>query len=189
MAADPLAGIKIACVGECMIKLDQIDLVQGGARLGFAGDTLNTAVYLSRLGCDVSHITNLGTDAISTPMLHRLEVEGINCGLTVRHKARLPGLYAIETDPSGERSFRYWREASAARTVFSGVGASLADQTAFAVIYLSGITLAILPPEVCGALIAAAKDLKDAGKQVVFDTNHRPRLWPDGAAAPSGASR
>ena len=183
MAADPMAGVKIACVGECMIELNQIDLVQGGARLGFAGDTLNTSVYLSRLGCDVSYITNLGTDAFSTQMLHRFEAEGINCGLIGRHEACLPGLYAIEIDPSGERSFRYWREASAARTVFSGVGASLADLTAFDVIYLSGITLAILPPEVRRALIAAAKDLKDAGKQVVFDTNHRPRLWPDEATA------
>lgn len=44
MVADPLTGVKIACIGECMIELNQIDLVQGAARLGFAGDTLNTSV-------------------------------------------------------------------------------------------------------------------------------------------------
>ena len=183
MVADPMTGARIACIGECMIELNQIDLVQGSARLGFAGDTLNTAVYLARLGCDVSYITNLGTDALSAQMLHRFAAEGIDCSLIGLHEARLPGLYAIETDPSGERSFHYWRADSAARTLFSGVGASLADLKAFDVIYLSGITLAILPPEVRMALIAAARDLKDAGKQVVFDTNHRPRLWPDDATA------
>jgi 2-dehydro-3-deoxygluconokinase len=183
MDADLLARSKIACIGECMIELNQIDLVQGAARVSFAGDTLNTAVYLSRLGCDVSYITNLGTDAFSTEMLRRFKEEGINCRLIGRHDARLPGLYAIETDPRGERSFRYWREASAARTLFEGVGASLADLAGFDVIYLSGITLAILPPDVRAALIATAKELKAAGKQVVLDTNHRPRLWPNEATA------
>lgn len=41
-------------------------------------------------------------------------------------KDRLPGIRAIQTNAAGERSFRYWREASAARTPFAGVGASLA---------------------------------------------------------------
>ena len=178
-----MAGVRIACIGECMIELNQIELARGAARLGFGGDTLNTAVYLARLGCNVSYITNLGTDEFSTQMLHRFAAEGVNCSLIGRHGARLPGLYAIETDPCGERSFRYWRENSAARTLFSGVGANLADLKTFDVIYLSGITLAILPPEVRMALIAAATELKDAAKWVVFDTNHRPRLWPDDATA------
>ena len=178
-----MAGVRIACIGECMIELNQIELARGAARLGFGGDTLNTAVYLARLGCDVSYITNLGTDEFSTQMLHRFAAEGVNSSLIGRHDVRLPGLYAIETDPCGERSFRYWRENSAARTLFSGVGANLADLKTFDVIYLSGITLAILPPEVRMALIAAATDLKDAAKWVVFDTNHRPRLWPDDATA------
>ena len=183
MGADRMARAKIACIGECMIELNQLDLVQGAAGLSFAGDTLNTAVYLSRLGCDVSYITNLGTDAFSTQMLKQFAAEGINCSLIGRHGARLPGLYAIETDPRGERSFLYWREASAARTLFSGIGASLDTLNTFAVVYLSGITLAILPPEIRMALIAAAKKLKNAGCRVVFDTNHRPRLWPDDATA------
>ena len=178
-----MTRFKFACIGECMIELNHIDLVQGAARLGFAGDTLNTSIYLSRLGCDVSYITNLGTDAFSTQMLHRFKAEGINCGLIGQHETCLPGVYAIETDQKGERSFHYWREASAARTLFSGIGASLADLSGFDVIYLSGITLAILPPAVRAALIATAGELKGAGKQVVFDTNYRPRLWRDDATA------
>ena len=166
-----------------MIELNHIDLVQGAARLGFAGDTLNTSIYLSRLGCDVSYITNLGTDAFSRQMLLCFRTEGINCGLIGQHETCLPGVYAIETDQKGERSFHYWREASAARTLFSGIGASLADLSGFDVIYLSGITLAILPPAVRAALIATAGELKGAGKQVVFDTNYRPRLWRDDATA------
>ena len=183
MVADPMTRAKIACIGECMIELGQVNFTSRSARLGFAGDTLNTAIYLSRLGCDVAYVTNLGTDAFSTQMLREFEAEAVDCHLIGRHDSRLPGIYAIETDPGGERSFRYWREASAARTLFSGTGASLADLAQFDVIYLSGITLAILPREVRLDLIATASDLKAAGKQVVFDTNHRPRLWPDDTTA------
>jgi hypothetical protein len=31
MATDLMTGPKIACIGECMIELNQIDLVQGAA--------------------------------------------------------------------------------------------------------------------------------------------------------------
>ena len=173
----------IACIGECMIELNQIDLAAGSARIGFAGDTLNTAIYLARLGQAVAYVTNLGTDAFSSAMIERFQGEGIDCHLIGRHEARMPGLYAIETDAQGERSFRYWRDSSAARTLFSGVGAGLDDLDGFDGVYVSGITLAILPPPQREALIAKAGALKRAGKRVVFDTNHRPRLWPDDATA------
>jgi 2-dehydro-3-deoxygluconokinase len=177
------AEARIACIGECMIELGQLDLTAGSAKVRFAGDTLNTAAYLSRLGCKVSYVTNLGTDAFSDAMVARFAAEGIDTTLIGRDPSRLPGIYAIETDASGERSFRYWREASAARTLFSGVGARLDNLSAFDVIYLSGITLAILPPEMRLALITTAGQLRAAGKHVIFDTNYRPRLWPDAATA------
>ena len=166
-----------------MIEMRQLDLDAGTTHIGFAGDTLNTAVYLARLGVDVAYITNLGRDRFSDRMELDWRREGINCDLVGRHPDRLPGIYAIEVDPSGERSFRYWRDASAARTLFSGVGAEFGDLAQFDVIYLSGITLAIVAPDIRAALILQAKQLKAAGKQVVFDTNYRPRLWPDDATA------
>ena len=179
---------RIAGIGECMIELSQLDLNSGQARVGFAGDTFNTAVYLARLRTGVSYVTNLGTDAFSTRMLAMFAEEGIGCDLVGRHETRLPGIYSIELDPKGERSFRYWREASAARSLFSGaganlIGASLADLGRFEVIYLSGITLAILPDAVRAALIQRLGTLRDGGCQIVFDNNYRPRLWPDAATA------
>ena len=177
---DPL---RVACIGECMIELSQLDLASGQAHIGFAGDTLNTAVYLARLRPGVSYVTNLGTDAFSASMLAMFAQEGVDCALIARHDTRLPGIYSIEVDPHGERSFRYWRESSAARTLFSGTGASLGDLARFHVIYLSGITLAILPQEVRSSLIAQLGHLRGAGHQIVFDSNYRPRLWPDEATA------
>jgi len=178
-----MAALRIACIGECMVELGRIDFTAGSAQVGFAGDTFNTAIYLARLGCDVSYVTNLGTDAFSDRMVGLMQTEGIGTGLVGRHDSRLPGIYAIETDARGERSFRYWREASAARTLFSGIGATLDDLDGFDVIYLSGITLAILPPAQRQALTDATLRLRRTGRMVAFDTNHRPRLWPDADAA------
>ena len=177
--------MQVACVGECMIELSQLDLDNGQARVGFAGDSLNTAVYLARLRAGVSYVTNLGKDAFSDRMLAMFAEEGIDCGLIGRHETRLPGIYSIEVDPTGERSFRYWRDNSAARTLFSGVGPELADLGRFEVIYLSGITLAILPDPIRQALIGRLAGLKDAGHRIVFDSNYRPRLWADAAEARS----
>jgi 2-dehydro-3-deoxygluconokinase len=180
---------RIACIGECMIELSQLDLDSGAARIGFAGDTLNTAAYLARLGANVAYVTNLGVDAFSTKMMAVFRDEGIDCGLIGLHDTRLPGLYSIEVDKRGERSFRYWRDSSAARTLFSGVGATIADLDAFDVIYLSGITLAILPEDIRQTLIARLAALRDAGRTIVFDTNYRPRLWPDPATARAAFER
>ena len=58
---------SVACIGECMIELKQA----GGGLYsrGFGGDTLNTAVYLARLGVAVDYITALGDDPLSDEMI------------------------------------------------------------------------------------------------------------------------
>ncbi len=174
---------RIACIGEGMIELSQIDLAAERARIGFAGDTLNTAIYLSRLGASVSYVTRLGLDGFSARMLDMLAAEGIDATLVGRHPTRLPGLYAVELDAAGERSFRYWRESSAARTLFTEGAPGLGDLDGFDVVYLSGITLAILAEPVRDALIDRLAACKAQGATVVFDSNYRPRLWPDAATA------
>ena len=173
----------IACIGECMIELSSIDLDQGRARVGFAGDTFNTAIYLARLRPGVSYVSNLGHDGFSGQMLRVMADEGIDAGLVGLHASRLPGLYSIEVDATGERSFRYWRDSSAARTLFQGVGATFDDLARFDTIYLSGITLAILPADIRAALTARLADLRATGHRIVFDSNYRPRLWPDADTA------
>jgi 2-dehydro-3-deoxygluconokinase len=49
---------RIASIGECMIELKQAE--RGLYSRGYGGDTLNTAVYLARLGIKVDYITALG---------------------------------------------------------------------------------------------------------------------------------
>ena len=63
-----------------------------------------------------------------------------------RREGTLPGLYAIRAHTAGERSFHYWQSKSPARKLLADAGtAALAASLAyFDLLYVSGITLAIL---------------------------------------------
>jgi 2-dehydro-3-deoxygluconokinase len=173
----------VISVGECMIELSGLDADDGRVALGFAGDTCNTAIYLARLlgpdGPGVRYATAVGQDGLSARMIAALEAEGIGTDLIARLPDRLPGIYAIEIDWRGERSFRYWREASAARAMFGPGGLNPADLSDCGLLYLSGITLAILSDADRARLVNRMAAHKAAGHSVAFDGNYRPRLWSD----------
>lgn len=48
-------------------------------------------------------------------MLEAWQHENVDTSLTQRMENRLPGLYYIETDDTGERTFYYWRNEAAAK--------------------------------------------------------------------------
>src|SRR5262245_26189810 len=134
---------KVACIGECMIELRQ---APGGLySRGFGGDTLNTAVYLSRLGMSVDYITALGDDPLSEEMIAGWQAEGVNTARVARVPGKLPGLYMIETDAAGERRFFHWRESAAARLLMDlpETGATLNSIAAYHAVSLSAITMSI----------------------------------------------
>ena len=78
---------------------------------GYGGDTLNTAVYLARLGVGVDYVTALGDDPLSDEMIAGWQAEGIGTERVIRLPGKLPGLYMIETNSAGERRFYHWRDA------------------------------------------------------------------------------
>ncbi len=174
---------KIACIGEVMAELFVTGA--GSAALNVAGDTYNTAVYLARLlagqDVEVSYVTVLGQDSFSERAVAQMRAEGISTDHVQRHDSRIIGLYAIETDAAGERSFTYWRSESAARTLFEA--ARNIDLSDFDLVFLSGITLAILPPESRANVMGALDRFRRDGGLVAYDSNHRPRLWESAAVA------
>ncbi|WP_198666137.1 sugar kinase [Tropicimonas sp. IMCC34043] len=177
---------KIACVGEAMVEL-RLDAGGQSAQIGFAGDTLNTAIYLRRglpEGFDVQFVSAVGLDAFSERMLAAVAAEGVGTEHIAQHPSRTVGLYAISTDAAGERSFAYWRDNSAARTLFSDPeGPEFAALAGHDLVYYSAITLAILAPEARSRFMDWIAGFRAAGGQVAFDSNYRPRLWPDRATA------
>ena len=170
---------EIACIGECMIELKQAG--NGPYSRGYGGDTLNTAVYLARLGNKVGYVTALGDDPLSDEMIAGWASEGIETAHVIRLPGKLPGLYLIQTDDRGERQFFHWRESAAARSLME-----LAETTAILdalqncrLVYFSAITLSIYHESGRKRLLAALRKARDGGTSVVFDTNFRARGWPD----------
>lgn len=170
---------RVACIGECMIELKQAQ--DGSYSRAFGGDTLNTAVYLARLGVEVDYITALGDDPMSEEMLAGWAAEGVGTGRVARLPGKLPGLYLIQTDDKGERRFFHWRENSAARSLMEmpETGELLSSLASYDLVYLSAITLSLYDVSGRERLIAALRSAREAGTRVAFDTNYRARGWPD----------
>jgi 2-dehydro-3-deoxygluconokinase len=171
---------RVALIGECMIELQQH--ADGSLKQSFGGDTLNTAVYLSRLlgsAAQVDYVTALGDDSFSDAMCGIWADEGIGLSRVQRLPGRLPGLYCIQTDADGERRFLYWRNEAAVRECFTTPSADpiLEALPEYDVLYFSGITLAVLGEVGRARLLSSLGDARDRGARVVFDNNYRPRLW------------
>jgi 2-dehydro-3-deoxygluconokinase len=184
-----MAGPKVASIGECMVELSPRP---GGLfGLGFGGDTLNTAVYLARLGVATDYLTALGDDDYSERMLAAWRDEGVGTGLVPRLPGRLPGLYIIEIDDGGDRRFSYWRDRAPARELFAlpQTEAILAALEERDLIYLSGISLSLYGEEGRAVLLAGLDRAREAGARVVFDCNYRPRQWSGVAAARAAVDR
>jgi 2-dehydro-3-deoxygluconokinase len=179
--------IRVAAIGECMLELSHRD--ERTLRLGYGGDTLNTALYLARTAAGreiaVDYVTALGDDPMSETMLRAWQAEGIGTARVARLPRRLPGLYLIRTGESGERRFFYWRSEAAVRSLFETPETEplLAALAAYDALYFSGVTLAILTPAARQRFRTALAAARSLGRLVAFDTNYRPALWPDAAAA------
>lgn len=163
--------MRIACIGEAMIELT-MNGAQAG--VGVAGDTLNTAIYLHRAAplLSVDYVTCLGDDPFSDRILEFIAGNGVGTSAIQRLPGASPGLYAITTSEAGERSFTYWRSASAARRLF--VDGNFALLEPYGALYLSGITLAILSQ---GTRLALLDWLQNCPATVIYDSNYRPGLW------------
>ncbi|MEP5730526.1 MAG: sugar kinase [Sulfitobacter sp.] len=169
--------MRIACIGEAMIELS---MMGDDSQLGVAGDTLNTAIYMHRTAADleVDYLTCLGDDPFSARILDFIASQGVGTTPIQHIPDASPGLYAITTTADGERSFTYWRNDAAARQLFAD--GDFSRLNAYDAIYLSGISVAILPHAVRTAFLAW---LETSTIKVIFDSNYRPRLWEDAATA------
>ncbi|MEO9298812.1 sugar kinase [Devosia alba] len=168
---------RFVSIGECMIEMS------GGEdrqyRLGYAGDTLNTAWYMrALLGADwsVDYFTALGADKYSSDIKMFLEANQIGTSHIRTVPDRRPGLYMIH-QADGDRHFTYWRDTSAAKLLADDKDVLAKAVEGASMVYFSGITLAILAPRARGRLLGAIVRARDNGAKIVFDTNLRPALW------------
>lgn len=171
---------RFVAIGEAMVEMAPAPAA-GTYKMGFAGDTLNTAWYIRRAlpqTWQVDYLTALGQDGVSDNMAEFIAAAGIGTDQIARLAGRTVGLYLIELK-DGERSFSYWRGQSAARFLAQDPARLRKGLAGAQMVFLSGITLAVLEGEGRANLYAALAQARENGAVVVFDPNLRPRLWHD----------
>lgn len=173
--------VNLLALGEGMLELkfDQ----QGQLVNKFAGDTLNAAIYAKRWSnkLTIQFFSAIGQDTFSNHMVDYLTSENINTKSLLRSLSNNIGIYAIETDEHGERSFNYWRKDSAATQMMTMLKANGGADAlpASEIIFFSGISLAILSDEDKAYLFEVIAQMRENGSKIAFDPNYRAKMWRD----------
>lgn len=175
-----MSELKFAVIGECMVELSGQPFTN--MRQNFGGDTINTAIYLKMLAkekIDVSFVSSVGDDSLSKALMDKWQQLGINTSTVLINSNKQPGLYMIETDNNGERTFHYWRNDSAAKYLMqhADIDVIFEKLSSYDAVYLSGISLAILSDQDCQLMLSQLKQLKKLGVKIIYDSNYRPALW------------
>jgi len=176
---------NIIVMGECMVEFGRAAGCTANDNLykkSFAGDVFNTGIYIKRCvkeHANVNFLTAIGKDENSNEMLAMMEGESLATNLVYQSNSAQMGLYLINVDDEGERSFSYWRETSAAKQVVRFLNDDL-DNPALKNVdsfFFSGISIAILSEGDRQKLWRFIFELKAAGTTIIFDPNYRPTLW------------
>lgn len=146
-------------------------------KINFGGDTYNSAVYFSRLTNDKTNTfysTALGKDNFSKKMISRFKNENIKCDYIRTDGENPPGLYSIEINEKGERSFSYWRDQSPSKYIFLGSKGKklIKDINNADIFYYTGISAGILDEKQRKDLIKIGSTATICG----FDFNYRSQL-------------
>jgi 2-dehydro-3-deoxygluconokinase len=172
-----MARRGIAAIGECMLELSGAN--GDHWRMGFAGDTFNTLWAMRALAPDnlpADYVSAFGDDPFSKKQMAFFADHGIGIARSPVISGARPGLYAITLD-GPERSFTYWRSDAAARQLADDPAALAQSLQDRALVYFTGITLAILEPAARWTLLKALAVARASGTLVAFDPNYRTRLW------------
>ncbi|MBK2357739.1 sugar kinase [Francisella hispaniensis] len=172
---------KLLAIGECMLELSGQIQLGSNTKLSFGGDVLNTALYYARLEGEVTFLTALGDDNFSTQMIDQWNNENIDTSEILKLKDRVPGLYAIQTDNKGERSFYYWREQAPIKDIFCHLTKENLDKYTkqYRYLYFSGISLSRWDDKQLEIFANWLENFRNSGqdKEIIFDLNYRPKCW------------
>lgn len=168
---------KIVVLGEALIDV----FAEKGVPLREAkslhptpgGAPANVAMALARLGADVGFIGKVGVDDYGAFLIDLLSQAGVDTTHFVADPSG-PTMLAVVAVPSPtEQHFILYNGANALLTVAELSSAYITEADIF--IYGS-VTLAEASQ---AATLQAAQWAKAAGKQVMFDVNLRPLIWPN----------
>jgi len=171
--------IDIASIGECMVEFYSEPRLGANVYIqGFGGDTLNTIFAASRLGISVAYLTKVGDDEFSQFLLKSWKEENIDISFVKKVKGSFVGIYFINLDENGERSFVYYRKGSAASTLQpEDFDISLLRKST--ILYSSGITQALSASnhQTVKYLFQEFKKNSANNNKIAYDPNFREKLW------------
>src|SRR4051812_31223096 len=168
---------RIVCMGEVLMDL----FAEPGRPLAAAeclrptpgGAPANVAIALARLGADVGFIGRVGADEFGTHLRKLLRSEGIDVSQLAEDPVASTMLALIWSPSPTEQHFTLYHGASA----FMRPESLSREYVESAEVFVhTSIVLASPSRE---ADLQAARWARAAGRQVVFDVNLRPTLWPD----------
>lgn len=165
----------LVSIGECLVELSRRE--DGTYRVGFAGDAFNSLFYAARLGLRTGFVSAVGDDLFTPMIVEGIAAEGIDTTEMPIVAGRRNGLYFIETDKAGERSFHYWRAGSAAtQRLLTGDQKKLVEYARDSRrLLLTGVSMAVLDGE--EKLDELLRQLSGSTR-ILLDSNYRPQLWP-----------
>jgi fructokinase len=168
----------IACFGEALIDFLAAPAAEDPARpfvRHAGGAPANVAVGIARLGGDARFIGMLAKDMFGDFLLGELQRHGVDARAVRRTDAAPTALAFVSLDPSGERSFSFYRP-PAADLLF---GESDFDADGFnGLAVFHACSNSLTETAIARTTLHGMRRAADAGALVSFDLNLRPALWP-----------
>ncbi len=108
--------IDVGIIGECLIELSSNGTLAESSTLNkyFGGDTITTAVAISRLGGKTSYITKVGNDGFREFIISSLENENIDTSLITTNDEQ-NGMYIVSNTQSKKEVLYYKRKTAATK--------------------------------------------------------------------------
>jgi 2-dehydro-3-deoxygluconokinase len=179
------APLDVLCLGETMVMVTPTPGGHLDADSSFVlrpgGAESNVAMFMAELGHRAAWLSRVGSDPLGALLLSEVAATGVDTSMVEVSPGEPTGVYFKDPRPQGTTVY-YYRRGSAAAAMGPEFLRRHGPATA-AVVHTSGITAAL--SESCRELVhhvVLDRPLGDA--TVSFDVNHRPALWPPGAAGP-----
>jgi fructokinase len=141
------------------------------------GAPANVAVAVARLGGAAAFAGQVGHDAFGDFLVDALARYGVSTALVRRHPSAKTALAFVTLDAGGERSFSFYRDATADLLfpIEAIADAWFRDRP---IVHVCSNTLATADSE--AATLAVMERARAAGCLTSFDVNLRANLWPAG---------
>lgn len=168
--------MKITAIGEILIDMTQTHVDENGVPHFAAipgGAPANVAVAVSKLGGNAAFIGCVGDDQYGRLLRDTLIRFDVSVeGLQTTDRANTT-LAIVTVDPTGERSFSFYRKPGADTQINAEEAVKNAANTD--ILHFGSVSLT--DPGCRAAVTSAVRAAKNAGALITYDPNYRSALW------------